>query len=433
MDQHSLLAELYLLRRDLISDGLDKAFEIICAQFPLLVHRYSSGMRCWTWTVPKKWTCREAYVATIDGRRVIDQQDNPLRVAAYSRRMDAIVSRDELLAHLHTHPILTDEAPFIFYYYQDNWGFGCGEDLKRSLTEPQYRVVIDSLHEDGHLKVGEWLLPGELEDCVVLCAHLDHPAQANDGLSGVVTGLAVMEVLAQKTRRYTYRYLITAETIGSVAWLSQNEALIPSLKCGLFLEMTGLNQPPGLQLSYAGDTQFDRCCRTVHLAAEEGAWVAKYRELVGDDERQFNAPGVRVPMLSYARALPWGHPHRPYQEYHSACDNPSLTQPEILEKSKDTILQMICAWENNCYPVNLYRGEVCLSNYQLGVDRHHQLHLHRNMLRIMDCIDGTNSIADIADRLQIPFGSVYSFVEKLQATGLIRVEAHPRRSQNSQS
>lgn len=419
MDQYALLTELYPLRRDIVSDGFDAALERIGARIPLTIHRFPSGTRCWTWSVPRKWTCKAAYVETMDGRRVVDQDNNPLSVASYSRRVDAVLSRSDLLAHLHTHPHLPDQAPFIFYYYQDNWAFCCGTNVKESLAEERYHVLIDSSLDDGELKVGEWLLPGECEECFVLCAHLDHPAQANDGLAGVVTGLAVMDILAQWRRTYSYRLLITAETIGGAAWLSRHENLIPSIKGGLFLEMTGLRRPPALQLSYDGDTQLDRCLRAVHLKSEDGAWVAAYRNLVGNDERQFNAPGVRIPMLSYARALPWGHPHRPYPEYHSAADNPSIASPEMLDRSRDTVLRMIEAWERNWRPRNLFKGEVFLSGYGLDVDRHRDLTLHRNMLKIMDMIDGSNSIADIALRLDLDFFDVLSLVDKLRAVGLV--------------
>ena len=302
-----------------------------------------------------------------------------------------------------------------------------GPAVRDQLNEPQYRVVIKSRSVPGWLKVGEWFLPGETEDCFVLAAHLDHPAQANDGLSGVVTGLAVMAELAKlPRRRCSYRLLITPETIGSVAWLSRHQDFIPQLKGGLFLDMTGLRQPPALQLSYTGDTQADQCLRHVHLAAEPDAWCAPYRGVVGNDERQFNAPGVRVPMLSYSRALPWGAPHRPYREYHSAADTPATVSEESLEQSKRTVLAMLEAWDANDFPRNLYKGEVFLAGYNLAVDRHRQPDAHRDMLRIMDCIDGTNSIVQIAERVQLPFAQVSRFVEQLRAAGLVEMSAETR-------
>jgi aminopeptidase-like protein len=420
VDQWPLLAELCPLRRDLVSDGFDAALRRLAELAPLVVHEYPSGTRCWTWTVPRAWTCRAAYVETLDGRRVIDQAVHPLHVAAYSRRIDAIVTREELRAHLHTHAVLPDAVPFIFHYYRDDWSFCCTHAVKEALAEERYRVVIDSAHEDGALKVGEWHLPGERPQCVVLAAHLDHAVQANDGLSGVVTALAVMDDLARLPRRtYSYRLLVTAESIGAVAWLSAHEGLLPSLAGGLFLDMTGVDVPAGLQLSYGGDTPIDRCFRAAHAGSEQGAWIAPYRGLVGNDERQFNAPGVRVPMLAYARALPWGHPQRPYPAYHSSADTVASCSPERLARSAAAVRRMIDAWEANWTPRNLFKGEVFLSGVGLAVDRHRDLPAHRAMLRITDMIDGTNSVADIALALELDFFEVLAFLGRLRDAGLV--------------
>lgn len=430
VNQRALLAELADLRRDIVSDGFDAALELLCGRFPIRVHQYASGTPCWTWRIPEKWTCDEAYVETASGARIIDQCRHPLHVASHSRPVDKWVSREELLAHLHVHPHFDDLPPFVFYYYQPNWGFCCGRKVRDSLVDERYRVVIKSRFEPGTLKVGEYHLAGEREDCIVLCAHLCHPGQVNDGLSGVATGLAVMDRIAGVPRRYSYKLLITPETIGSVAWLSHNEEAIPSLIGGLFLEMTGLRQPPALQMSYFGDTQWDNCLRQVHLSAEEGAWCGPHRTIVGNDERQFNAPGVRVPMLSYSRSLPWEHPHRPFKEYHSPADNLEITSIESLDTSKDTVLAMVDAWESNDYPKNRFKGEICLANYNLCVDRHRNLTSHRQMLQMMDLIDGTNSVADIAERSQLPIEQVSKFLQSLSGAGLVDLPS-ARRSPRS--
>lgn len=420
IDQYQLIAEICPLRRDLVSDGFDQALSILAERFPLIIHRYATGTPCWTWRIPEKWTCDEAFVEAPDGRRVIDQAVHPLHVASYAAPIDRWVSRDELLAHLHVHPHVEDAPPFVFYYYQREWAFACGRRTRDELTADRYRVVIRSRFEPGELKVAEWALPGASDESFVLAGHLCHPAQANDGLSGVVTGLAIMaELAARPRRRYTCRLLITPETIGSIAWLSHHEALIPKLAGGIFLDMTGLDQPPALQSSFHGDTDVDLCCRHVHMRSEPDAWSAPYRGVVGNDERQFNAPGVRVPMLSYSRALPWGHPLRPYREYHSAADDMRTVDAAALERSRDTVLAMIDAWDGNYYPRNRFKGEVFLSGYDLAVDRNREPDLHRNMLKIMDYIDGTYSVVEIAERLNLPCRDVRRFIEKLREVGLV--------------
>ena len=48
-----------------------------------------------------------------------------------------------------------------------------------------------------------------------------------------------------------------------MAYLSHHEELIPKMIGGLFLEMLGLENPHALQLSFAGNTEVDRCLSQV--------------------------------------------------------------------------------------------------------------------------------------------------------------------------
>ena len=94
--------------------------------------------------------------------------------------------------------------------------------------------------------------------------------------------------------------------------------------------------------------------------------------------------------LSYSRALLLEYLFNPFKDYHSSKDNMEITSAEMLEKSKDTLLGMIDAWEDNYYPQSLFNGEIFLAGHNLAIDRNRNLDSHRNMLRIMDIIDGSN-------------------------------------------
>src|SRR5512137_888858 len=81
-----LIEELWYLRRDLVSDDFDRALYRLAQEFDwrMQIHEYPSGEPCWTWRVPEKWTCHEAYLETLDGRRLIDAAEHPLHVVSYS-------------------------------------------------------------------------------------------------------------------------------------------------------------------------------------------------------------------------------------------------------------------------------------------------------------------------------------------------------------
>lgn len=411
---------IWRLPRDIVSEGYDAALRALSNQLPMTIHEYPTGSECWTWLVPEKWTCYEAYLETLDGQRLFAYADHPLHVVSYSLPFEGEVTREELFDHLHVHPRLPDAVPFIFKYYDRDWGLCCSQVQKAALTDERYRVVIRTAFSYGTLKVGEVVVPGQSPECIMLTAHLCHPHMVNDDLTGVVVGISVMrELLKRQNLRYTYRFTIVPETIGSIAYLSRQSDLIPSLKGGLFLEMLGMEQPHALQESFAGDTEMDQCCRLALNRHDPEAWIGKFRTIIGNDERQYNAPGVRVPMLSLSRVLRPDEPMYPYREYHSSHDTPDATSLDRLEESRDLVLRMIDTLEHNRVPVNNFQGEVFCTRYGLHIDWYTNPEGHRAFFNIMYLIDGTRTIADIADACDIAFESARSAIAELERHGLV--------------
>jgi len=440
-----LINELWFLRRDLVSDDYDRALYRLAEEIqrgdrmadirndpaeikhpanvlnpPMTIHEYATGEPCWTWEIPEKWTCSEATLETLDGRRLIDSADHPLHVVSYSLPFEGVVSRDELLQHLHVHPTLPQAIPFVFKYYQRDWGLCASQNLRSTLNEDYYKVVIRSRFEPDTLKVGEVVIPGESDESFMLVAHLCHPAMVNDDLTGVVVGLDVATALLSGPKpHYTYRLLILPETIGSVAYLSHNEYLIPKMVGGLFLEMLGNDSPHALQASFQPESQVDRCLTAALRGLDPQAYSAPYRMVINNDERQFNAPGVRVPMLSLSRVERRDSPTWPYPEYHSSLDTPAIISADRLEASKQVVLGLIQAFERNQYVVNHFKGEIFCSGYGIWIDYRVNPEGHRRLFEIMERCDGGRTVADIAHELDISFQAVWEVVNLLQEKGLV--------------
>jgi aminopeptidase-like protein/aminoglycoside N3'-acetyltransferase len=415
-----MIEGLWHLPRHIVSDGYDVALRALAGQAPMTIHEYPSGMECWSWLVPEKWTCHEAYLERLNGERLFSLADNPLHVVSYSLPFEGEVSREELLAHLHAHPKLCDAVPFMFKYYDRDWGLCCSGKLRDTLRDERYRVVIRSGFSYGTLKVGEVVAPGRTDECIVFCAHLCHPGMVNDDLSGVVVGMDVMRaLLARKDLRYTYRFLIVPETIGSVAHLSRHPELVPTMRGGIFLEMLGLDHPHALQRSFDGDTPMDRAGVAGLAAADPESWTAPFRTLAGNDERQFNAPGVRVPMLSLSRMLPPDHPEHPYREYHSSFDTPAATSVRRLEESRDAVLRIVDELERRRMPTNRFPGEVFCSRYGIHIDPFENPEGHRALFDIMYLVDGTRSVEEIAARCGISVAATRATLAELEQNGLV--------------
>jgi len=419
MDMMDLIRKLWPLKRSLVSDGYDKALSYLCEAYPLDVDEFPSGKECWTWIIPDKWTCREAYLESLGGERIIDYHSNPLHCVEYSTSFEGIVTRDELFRHLYVHASNPKAIPYVFKFYERDWGLCCSKEQKDSLIESKYRVVIKTDFEKGSLKVGKWWLPGKSDELFILTAHLCHPCIANDDLSGVAVGLKLMERLAEiEDRFYTYLLLLVPETIGSIAWLSHNEHLIPKMKAGLFLEMLGTNLPLSLQRSYFGNTQLDLCCEHIALAKDKEAYVRDFWELVRNDELEYNSPGVRVPMVSVSRVLPPEKRQSPYPEYHTHLDTPEIISEKRLKDSVEIISKILRAFEQNCYPKAKFKGQVFCSRYDLFPKDEATYPV---FFKTLFDLDGEHSIIDIALKHGFEFESVLRVVESLQEHDLISV------------
>jgi aminopeptidase-like protein len=426
MTMLDLIHELWFLKRDIVSDDYDRALYRLATEVPMQVHEYPSGTLCWTWRIPEKWTCQEAYLETLDGERLLDYQDHPLHVVSYSLPFEGIVDRDLLLEHLHVHPTQPDAIPFVFKYYERDWGLCAPRSLRDRLDQTAYRVVIRTRFEPGLLKVGEIVIPGESQETFVLAAHLCHPAMVNDDLTGVVVGLDVAGILlAGEKPYYTYRLLILPETIGSVAYLSSHENLIARMTGGLFLEMLGNDSAHALQGSFLPESQADRCMVSALRGLDPQGYAGAYRTVIGNDERQFNAPGVRVPMLSLSRVEPPASPTRPYREYHSSFDTPAVVSEARLVASRDVVLGLVDAWEKNLYVVNDFKGEVFASGYGIWVDYRVNPEGHRILFQVMEHCDGEHTIADIAIKLNTTFQAVWQVASLLAEKGLVHFSHIP--------
>jgi aminopeptidase-like protein len=417
-----IIAALWKIPRDIVSNGYDAALRALATQVPMTIHEYPSGTECWTWIVPEKWACREAYLETLGGKRIFSYSDHPLHVVSYSLPFEGEVTREELFRHLHVHPKLSDAIPFIFKYYDRDWGLCCTQEQRDALTADRYRVVIRTDVSLGALKVGEIVIPGATDECVVLCAHLCHPGMVNDDLTGVAVAIDVARALLRRERRrFTYRILIVPETIGSVAYLSRHGDLIPKMKGGLFLEMLGKSHPHALQSSLTGQTDVDLCFEAALKERDPDGWVGGFHTVIGNDEKQFNGPGVRVAFLSLSRVLRPGHADYPYREYHSSLDTPAIVSLKNLLESRDLVLRMVEVLEQNWTPRNLFQGEVFCSRYGIFRDWYTDREGHRALFSSMHLVDGTRSVVQLARDANVSFSEAYRVVMELQQHELVEL------------
>ena len=407
------------LPRELVSDGFDIALDLISAQLPLEVHDYCSGEECLTWIVPEKWTCHSGSVQDMDGKNILSYEDHVLHVMSYSLPVDKTVAREELYEHLYVDDEIKDAIPYRARYYDRDWGFCCSKNTKAALVDDFYHVKIDSSLSFGAMKVGEVVVKGESDECYVLCTHLCHPGQLNDGLSGVCAGVEVLRNLKARTGlNYTYRLLILPEAVGAAAWLSCNKSTVDTVKGGICLDLLARDNPLALQLSLQGDSQLDKISQNVLKFLDSDSWSDRFMAITSDDSSMFNAPGMDIPMVSLSRSLPKSESDFPFYGHHTDLDNYENANVDSIIRSAEAVLSVVDALEVNGTPQRQFDGVLFPERYS-RIDpgtTSKALHL------VTSVIDGKRTIADIASDLDQDFFQVKDIIDALVAEKLVAMK-----------
>lgn len=382
----------------------------------LQVFEVPSGTKAFDWTVPREWKIREAYIEDEAGNHIIDMKDNNLHVLGYSTPVDKWVSLDELKEHIYTQPDQTDYIPYVTSYYKERFGFCMSENMKNSLPEGKYHLYIDSELFDGVLNYAEIVIPGETNEEVFFSTYFCHPSMANNECSGpALSGELVKYVMSLSQRRYTYRFIYVPETIGSITYLSQGDrlsSLQKSMVAGFNLSCVGDNRDYSIVESRHADTLADRVLKNVLHYHTDNKYSTYSFLKRGSDERQYNAPGVDLPVVGFCRSK-FGE----YPEYHTSADDLSLVSPEGFQGAYDVMTQVIDAVEMN----RSYQVQV-LCEPQLG-KRTSQKGSYDKVTAMVNFIayaDGKTDLIDISNKILVPIGELIRVVKKLKVNNVIK-------------
>jgi len=409
---HAFMADLYPLCRSLTGEGLRETLRRVQHRIPLTLHEVPTGTDVFDWTVPKEWNIRDAYVKNAQGERVIDFQRSNLHVVSYSVPVRRRMTLAELRPHLHTLPDRPDWIPYrAAFYSESTWGFCVSQRQLDALPEGEYDVCIDSSLVPGSLTYGEYLVPGESSDEVVISVHVCHPSLANDNLSGIAIAAQLAEMLAPATLRYSYRFLFLPGTIGPIAWLARNEAQVSRIRHGLVLVCLGDAGRFTYKQSRRGNTTIDRAA--AHVLGHYGDHEVQPFSPYGYAERQYCSPGFDLPVGRLSRT-----PHGCFPEYHTSADDLDFVKPAQLAGSLTACLEIFSVLEGERTYVN--QSPKC--EPQLG-----KRGLYRDigdnemaMLWVLNQSDGHHSLLDIAERSGCAFAAIRRAADRLEAHGLLK-------------
>jgi len=419
-EMYALCTELFPICRSITGNGVRQTLQILRDIVPkMTLHEVPSGTQVFDWTVPKEWNIRDAWIKNSKDEKILDFQKTNLHVMGYSLPVDKKVTLAELLPLIHTQPDQPDAIPYVTSYYKERYGFCMTQNQKDALPEDTYHIYIDSELKIGSLMYGEILIPSTEgnENEIFLSTYVCHPSMANNELSGpAVTIYLAKWLLGKKHRRYNYRIIFIPETIGAITYLSQ---YLPEMKkrirAGFNISCVGDDRTYSYVASRYGDTLADKVAKNV-LSFRYPEYKRYSFLQRGSDERQYNAPGVDLPVCAVCRSK-----YSEYPEYHTSKDDMGLISPSGLQGAYEVYCEIIEALEHN------YIYEIqCLCEPQLGkrglyptTSQKGSYDDIKSMMNFIAYADGSNDLVDISNRIHTPVKQLIPIAEQLSENHLI--------------
>ena len=417
-EMYAWCRDLFPINRSLTGDGVRQTLSYINKILPeLKIYEIPSGSPAFDWIIPEEWNVSEAWIGDENQNRLIDFETNNLHLMGYSTPVDKMITKEELLSHIHTLPHLPNAIPYVTSYYKKEWGFCLTQNQLDALPAGPFHVYVNSTLRSGHLTYGEMFIKGQSTDEILLTTYVCHPSLANNELSGPAVLTQIARYLLRKDKlQYSYRILFTVETIGSLYFLSQNlKNLHKNLKAGWVLTCMGDDRAYSYIPTRNGNTITDRVSR--HVLKQLGENAKEYSWLErGSDERQFNAPGINLPVGSLMRSK-----YDEYPEYHTSLDDLELISPNGLLGGFNMMIKAISIMEGNGnYKINVL-GEPQLGKRGLypEISTHETFNLVKNQMNVLSYLDGDQDLLAIADLCEVSFEEAFEIIQKLKQSGLI--------------
>ena len=413
----ALMAKMYPICRSITGEGVRRTLDLVEQVTPLERTEIPTGSAAFDWEIPREWNIRDAYIADLEGRRLVDFRQHNLHVVSYSVPVNRTMTLDELQPHLHSLPDQPDWIPYRTSYYNENWGFCLRHKDREALAAGPFRVVVDSDLAAGHLSYAESVVQGSTDGEAIVYTHTCHPSLANDNLTGIAVAAVLARALRHERPRLTWRFIFGPGTIGSLAWLSRNEDRLQRLQAGLVLGLLGDAGPVTYKRSRRGDTLTDRAAAYV-LANDSHRGVLTDFEPYGYDERQFCSPGFDLPIGRITRSSNAGYP-----EYHTSADDLSLIKRESLAGSIRAVASVMSVIDVNRRVVNLSpKGEPQLGKRGLygKVGGAGPRALEQALLWVLNLADGSQDLLAMAERSKIPLDLIEQAAHALEDAALLK-------------
>lgn len=414
-----LIETLYPMNACLLGEGYDNRLAYIKELIGLDIIEIPSGTQLGTWTVPDEWIIRDAWIKQ-NGEKIVDYKKDPMSLVVGSLPIHGVVDKEELKKHLHYSNELPNSIPYVFKYYDKDWGFcmkksdvveetdvekeylPTGEEVFKSKTKDlldgEYEVFVDSEYKPGKMKIGIHTIKGATDREILLFAHLDHPYQANDNLSAVA---CLTDLATKLDSQYTIKIIFCPETIGSLGYALTQD--VSNVEFMIAVDICGNDGDILLQKSFDKEAKINRVAHLAIHGLGESYRKGEFRNTIGSDEYVFNDPQIGIPGILLST---W-----PYNEYHTNQDTPDKINYNQIEKMGKLITNIIEMYENDFIPQRNFKGQLHRSKYQIETSSK-QVNLSWDFF--FYAMDGKKSIVELCNDYGLNFDYVYQLMLKME-------------------
>lgn len=241
---------------------------------------------------------------------------------------------------------------------------------------------------------------------------------ANNELSGPTVSMCLIKYFLNKKIDKTLRFIFIPETIGSIAYLNQNlNQLKENVIGGYNLTCIGDDLSHSCMLSKYGNSLSDKSLLSAYEKLKINYKIYSFLKR-GSDERQYNSPGIDLPISSIFRSK-----YHEYKEYHTSMDDFKLVTEKGIKGGFLVAKTAIEILSKKIIPKNNFLCEPQLSRRNLYPKISNFFNKNKivNYLDFLQYSDGRNDIDEISKKIQVKKNKALEILQVLKKNKIINI------------
>jgi aminopeptidase-like protein len=235
---------------------------------------------------------------------------------------------------------------------------------------------------------------------------------ANNELSGPIVSMCLIEHFKKKKLEKSLRFIFVPETIGALNFLEKNlDKLKKNLIGGFNLSCIGDERKYGCILTKKENSLPDHAIleayKKLNLKFKKYSFLKK-----GSDERQYNSPGIDLPIVSIFRSK-----YGEYPEYHTSLDDFTVVTEKGIKGGFTVAKEAIEILLKKIVPKNKILGEPFMQKRKLysNINVSKNINPKRDYMNFLQYADGTLDLNQVSKKIKLDLGStkkVYLILKK---------------------